>query len=81
MPYPIALTKENDERYMKYFYDVASVVTLPEVCRCWDKNRKTVEMALARNRIYGVRMGGTWIISGQSVVDCWGQPSSEPEYK
>lgn len=77
----IALTDDNDNRYMKYFYDVVGVTTLPEVCRRWGKNRKTVEMALARNRIYGVLMGGTWIISVQSVVDCWGDTPSLAEYK
>lgn len=71
----------NEQQFYHYVNQITQVVPLPEAARCWDKNRKTVEMAIARKRVIGLQCGTTWLLSRASLVSLWGEPTYEPEYK
>ncbi len=51
-----------------------SVVTLPEACYHWCKNRKTLEMAIAKDRLHYRQAGRIYLITVESLTRRWGAP-------
>jgi hypothetical protein len=49
-------------------------VTMPEACFHWGKNRKTLEMAIARDRLRYRQAGRIYLIEVESLTRCWGAP-------
>jgi len=55
------------------------VLTIPEVARCWRKNKRTVERAIDAGRYPLIARQesarrGAWLIDRASVVRRWGDP-------
>lgn len=55
---------------------LSQVTTVSEVAQCWQKSVWQVRYAILFDDIYAQKIGGTWVISLQSVIDFWGQPTN-----
>ena len=55
---------------------LASILTVNEVCVMWGKNRRTVEMAIWRDKLKArqAQTGRFYLISRASCVELWGAP-------
>lgn len=51
-----------------------NVVTLPEACHHWQKARKTLEMAIAKDRLQYRQAGRIYLITVESLTARWGPP-------
>lgn len=50
------------------------VMTIPEICEIWKKDRKVVLYNVDTGRFTARKSGMTWLVSVQSVIKWWGYP-------
>lgn len=60
---------------------LASVVTLPEACKRWQRNRKTILMAMWLGDLAYVQQGKIYLISVASLYQRWGAPLQKTGHK
>jgi hypothetical protein len=61
---------------------LASVVTLPAACHLWQRNRKTILMAIWKDELKAIQQGKTYLISVASLYRRWGAPiNKKPGHK
>lgn len=78
--YPFFISPDNAPNFTPND-DVAlcSVVTLPTACYLWQRNRKTILMAIWKDEIKAVQQGKTYLISVASLYRRWGMPINRPK--
>ena len=64
--------KERQKLDPAWFEDIASVTTVPEVCRLFHVSRRTVLDAILYDRLAASQEGRIWLVSFNSALALWG---------
>lgn len=62
----------------KHYRDIEKVVTLAEAARRWGVHRDTINFAIDRANIAGLRCGFIVLVSVDSLTDWFGPPKLPP---